>query len=424
MLVCALLAVSCTPLPSDGEEAEVEEVTLDSAALEAGQEAAALAQLVDALESMELASSRVRSGLQRPDAQPGLLESDFSDLVGDQFEAARLAELLLLMAISTPDDSPARGAATDGLAALATSLYLAAIDSAQLYNNLKSGLDSLTDALIVLEAQHQATAASPQGGVVLLPAGLESPQLSLSLVDAPSRPVIQPAVGFGTMAAASELEWLEEYSNSPSAADIEAVTAAASTRVALMGGLNTIAPASPFASYALRAPATSVRYQSQLEQTATLANDGDDLLVLALSDVQGVEALLLKLPRDDASLEIAARSSLEADGEPLPGIGRPDARLVAGAGGYRVSVFLESVNRARVEFAVTCTVPLLGARATTTADASATAGTLELSMPTVLALTQITALEEEPQIVCVDTFGTVESGRIALDDVTTAVAGD
>jgi hypothetical protein len=235
--------------------------------------------------------------------------------------------------------------------------------------------------------------------------------------------VLQPATDFGATAAASELAWLEEIAHSSSPADIEGATVAASTRLALINGLSAATPASPFASYALHIPTSHVLYQGDLEQTATLADGAPGLLVLRLSDDQIVEAILLEPGDANASLQVRARGDLRAQNGALPGIGRPDARLVSRGDGYGIAVALEFVNRARVEFAVTCTVPLLGARATTISDGASTAGTLDLAMTTVLALTQVTALEDEPQIVCVDTFGTVETGRIALDEVTAAAVG-
>jgi hypothetical protein len=417
--VLLFLGVSCgsTPLPG-GEEGEAATVDPLSTSLDPDEVGLALTQLTEALSATSDARGQVLTALQSPsvslDDESLLLA--LRSLTAKEFEVAWLASLLTLAA----EEAPSSEARTAGSA-----LRALAISVLQEVLAVSAVRTELADSTITLNQARSALVAAfgplrPAGEddlVVLLPEDVAEPTLSLARASATTSLFAERTAGFTTVATALEQATTAEIIAQQDV-PISSVEVAALSRLALLAGRGSDPPSSPFGSYVLTIPvAERIVYSlSERETVGVVPEQTQPIVALDIDQEGAVGATILDVESEEGDLRVrsSSRSVFGQNETRQPAFGRPNATLNTGFGIYQLAIEIPFISPVNAPFRVTCLVPSLGARVTMTLASREAQGQLRASGRVVLAPQQVTILAAEAQVVCAGSYGTVESGQIAI----------
>ncbi|HET9201417.1 MAG TPA: hypothetical protein VFO84_10660 [Dehalococcoidia bacterium] len=415
-LIC--LACDSTPLPGDDQSDQPAAIDPLSTSLDPSQMPVALTQLTGALAS----NNDARTQLLRALESPGVTLNDESlalalrNLTARGFEVAWLASLLTLAA--DEESSSEATAASAALRTLAISVLHEVLSTSSVRNGLDEGTMTLNQARSVLvEAFGSLRPAGEDDRVLLLPEDVAEPTLSLARSTPTTTLLPERTAGFTTVASAVEQATTAEII---SGEDVSATRTelAALSRLALLTGRGSEPPSSPFGSYVLNVPVAEqlVYSLSGRETVGVLPSQEQPIVSLDIDDDGSVGATILDVESEGGDLQVrsSTRSVLGQERIRQPAFGRPDASLSSGFGIYQLAVEVPFINPVNAPFRVTCLVPSLGARITVTLASREAQGQLRASGRIVLAPQQVAMLASEAQVVCAGSYGTVETGQIAI----------
>ncbi|MEX2236574.1 MAG: hypothetical protein WEB00_03425 [Dehalococcoidia bacterium] len=416
----ALLLAACsgTSLPG-GDNGESADTPIDSEArsLLPGEVGPAVRQLTSALAELQSRRRELLLAFEADSAESSTPAADgaFRAVISREFEVARLAALLQLSS-----QANLRGELGETATAAFGGLALAALIEALGVNDIRGRLD-LGQLTVGQAGEDLATGferlAPPAGdSIALLPP--DGTELTLGLAFAGTEPVTvsEEVALFADVIAAQQPATLESILAGQDV-EPEQVDIRARTLVALLGSAGTTAPASPFGAYSMSVTVPEeMIYSLSAQSTVGVLNQRDATILVLQAEEGGVARLgsyqvvtATGLP----ALDLVGEAALDGVTTNLPSIGRPLAGLVQARSRYVVELAMQFVDPAGLTLTATCLVPAVGARITLVgeeADLGAFAGLAELT----LAASQLEALAEFPQVLCVDSYGTLETGRVGV----------
>ncbi|HEX5939174.1 MAG TPA: hypothetical protein VFZ12_02350 [Dehalococcoidia bacterium] len=421
VVLVATITAACegTPLPGDDDPDDAA-ATIEPLAtsLEAGEAGVALDQLVSELAMVPEVRGELLRALESPDIEldDESVDAAFRNVAANQFETGWLAFLLTLTA--EHESSAAAAAASASLRSLAISVFHEALLVSEVQTGLADGTITLNQARSALStAFAPLRAAGEDDDVVLLPEEVPAPTLSLSRRATSPALLAERTAAFTTTAAAAD-----QVTTASIAAgqDVPAnrLEIAALLRLALLTGRSSDPPSSAFGRYVLSVGAPEqLVYSLAGRQTIGVAVGAAVPVVsfdVADDGSLGVTVLDVETEQGDLEVRSSSRSTIGDEEVSQPAFGRPEASIQSGFGVYQMVVSVPFVNPANAPFRVTCMVPSLGGRVTMTLASRRAQGDLRASGRLNLAPAQIAELEQDSQLVCAGSYGTVETGRIGI----------
>ena len=387
LVVCAVLASTA----SDAKAGESEEA---SAASGLGHLTEGLTLLVEARDNFREALESPELGL---DEDP--LQAAFESYIAAGFQTGRAASALARVS---------EGHAQVGLTAVSTGAFLEVIA-------LSDGFQDLNrDWAQPAELQERLSRATLVHGPEVGSRGAIAVdgRFELALAVGPTEEVVvaDPAAGFEDTVEAASAETLEAIESGEDTG-MTLIQLAARWQLGLLHDARGEPPASPFGDYAFSVAARplvftpvgreSVSAQSGTEWMVTLRETGGEVAATAWSPPWAPESLR----PEPQSLEPGT-----ANGS----TGRPYVQLTGAAPRYQALFSVGFVSQDGGAVEASCTIPVVGARVPLDSSVGQTGGQLSSSTDLLLAPTQLQALAQRPQVVCLDSSGALQVSQIDL----------